>query len=91
MLLTKKKKKKRQAVYNWLIEEVKAEFMEGEGVVHSPVKNRRIDGSGLLFSLLSIYVGRYHLGSVKAEKDLVRLTRNGFEPDICFFKKEKQW
>ena len=31
----------------------------------------------------------YNLGSVKAEKALVKLSRNDFEPDICFFKKEK--
>lgn len=82
-------KKKRRAFYDWLTEEVKAEFIEGEVVIHSPAKNQHIDCCGYLFQLLAAYVNLHDLGSVKMEKALIRLTRNDFEPDICFFGKEK--
>jgi Uma2 family endonuclease len=82
-------KKKRADFYDWLTEEVKAEFIEGEVICHSPAKNRHIDCSILLTTLLTVFVNKHELGSVKAEKALVKLSRNDFEPDICFFKKEK--
>lgn len=82
-------KKKRLAFYDWLTEEVKAEFIEGEVVIHSPAKNQHIKVCGFLYRLLSVYVDMHDLGSVKMEKALIRLTRNDFEPDICFYGKEK--
>lgn len=82
-------KKKRLAFYDGLTEEVKAEFIEGEVVIHSPAKNQHIEACGFLFQLLAAYVNLHDLGSVKMEKALIRLTRNDFEPDICFFGKEK--
>jgi Uma2 family endonuclease len=39
--------------------------------------------------LLSNYVIKNSLGIVLSEKILITLTRNDYEPDICFFKKEK--
>ena len=82
-------KKKRLAFYDWLTEEIKAEFIEGEVVIHSPTKNQHIEVCGFLYRLLSVYVDMHDLGSVKMEKALIRLTRNDFEPNICFFGKEK--
>ncbi len=82
-------KKKRQAFYEWLSDDVKAEFIEGERIMHSPAKNRHIEASGNFYRLLSVYVDLRDLGSVKMEKALVKLSRNDFEPDVCFFNKEK--
>lgn len=82
-------KEKRQEFYEWLTDEVKAEFIEGEVVVHSPAKNQHIEACGNLYRLISLYVDVNCLGSVKMEKALVKLTRNDFEPDLCFFNKEK--
>lgn len=82
-------KKRRTAFYEMLTDEMKAEFIEGEVVIHSPARNEHIDCCGYLFQLLAAYVNINNLGSVKSEKALIKLSRNDFEPDICFFNKEK--
>ncbi|GAB4042770.1 hypothetical protein GCM10028810_02840 [Spirosoma litoris] len=38
-----------------------------------------------LATLLSVYVDDRELGYVRAEKALVELTRNSYEPDVCYF------
>jgi Uma2 family endonuclease len=43
----------------------------------------------LLSRLMSIYSDIHQLGFVGIEKIMITLTRNDYEPDICFFKKEK--
>lgn len=81
--------KKRQAFYDNLTDDVKAEFIDGEVFIHSPAKNKHIEASGRLYRLLSLYVDIRRLGSVKMEKALIKLSRRDFEPDVCFFNKEK--
>jgi Uma2 family endonuclease len=73
----------------WITPNVKAEFINGEVVLHSPVKKRHWSVTDLLSSLLSIYVRFKKLGRVGTEKVLVALTRNDYEPDLVFFSKEK--
>ncbi len=80
---------KRQAFYEWLDEDKKAEFINGEVVVHSPALDRHNSAMLLLARLLSIYVDDRQLGIVRAEKALVELTRNSYEPDICFWETDK--
>lgn len=82
-------KKKRDEFHAWLTPDMKAEFIQGEVVVHSPVRNKHLDVTKWLLNLLSTYVDLHDLGTVKSEKALIKLTRNSFEPDICFFTKEK--
>ena len=43
----------------------------------------------LLAQLINIYVVKNELGFVGIEKVMIKLTRNDYEPDICFFKKDK--
>lgn len=81
--------KKRLQFYNDITEQQKAEFINGEVVIHSPVKKADNDVSGLVLNLLSNYVRKHNLGFLGYEKILISLTRNDYEPDICFFKKEK--
>ncbi|MEL7220992.1 MAG: Uma2 family endonuclease [Bacteroidota bacterium] len=80
---------RRREFYNWVTPDMKAEFIEGEVVVHSPVKRNHNLISGLLYSLLQLYVIKNKLGFVGIEKIMIRLTRNDYEPDICFFSKSK--
>lgn len=80
--------KRRQAFYEWLQDDVKAEFINGEVIMHSPVKRRHLRASGNLTTLLRVYVQINNLGEVDTEKALVTLTRNDYEPDICFWRKE---
>ncbi len=82
-------KRKRQAFYEWLDEDKKAEFINGEIVVHSPALDRHNSSMLLLARLLSFYVDDRQLGYVRAEKALIELTRNSYEPDVCFFGQEK--
>ncbi len=82
-------RQKRQAFYEWLDEDKKAEFINGEVVVHSPALDRHNSSMLLLATLLSVYVNDRQLGYVRAEKALVELTRNSYEPDVCFFGLEK--
>jgi Uma2 family endonuclease len=79
----------RQKFYKWRDEDKKAEFINGEVVVHSPALHRHNSTMLLLASLLNMYVNDRKLGLVLAEKALVELTRNSYEPDVCFFGPEK--
>ncbi|WP_159475595.1 Uma2 family endonuclease [Dyadobacter sp. 3J3] len=75
--------------YDDVTEQGKVEFINGEVIVHFPVTKRYNVASGLLYRLLSIYSGKNNLGFVGIEKIMITLTRNDYEPDICFFRKEK--
>jgi Uma2 family endonuclease len=80
---------KRESFYDWLTEDIKAEFINGEVIVQSPAKHRHTVASMNLSTLLSTYVELNDLGFVGAETVLVSLTRNDYLPDICFFGKVK--
>jgi Uma2 family endonuclease len=84
-----KEKSERQRFYDLTHENFKAEFINGEIVLHSPARLRHLDVSMKLSSLLHIYVTNNKLGKVGVEKMMIRLTRNDYEPDICFFKKDR--
>jgi len=82
-------KAKREEFYNLVHEDVKAEFINGEIIFHSPVKNRHWLVSSNIMRLIQPYVKTNKLGMIGSEKVMIRLTRNDYEPDIVFFKKEK--
>ena len=79
----------RERFYNEMAEGEKLEFINGEVIVHSPVKKRHNDCVGRLLNLLRNYVQKNDLGFVGFEKILIQLTRNDYEPDLCFFGREK--
>ena len=80
---------RREQFYATLREDEKSEFINGEVIVQSPVKLRHNLASHNLSMLLSAYVRRHGLGLVGHEKILVALTRNDYEPDVCYFATEK--
>ncbi len=80
---------RRIAFYNEITEQQKAEFINGEVIIHSPVKKEHNDASMAVFRLISLYNSKHQLGYVGYEKVMIALTRNDYEPDVCFFKKEK--
>lgn len=82
-------REKRQRFYDTVMESDKAEFINGEVIMQSPVKFRHSLASENLFSLLKAYIETYHLGYVGHEKLLIALTRNDYEPDVCFFGADK--
>ncbi len=77
---------RRQQFYEKMDEEQKTEFIQGEVIVHSPVKKPHLNAAGNIYTLLNLFVKRHQLGEVFTEKALIQLTRNDFEPDVCFFK-----
>ncbi|WP_461115103.1 Uma2 family endonuclease [Spirosoma jeollabukense] len=82
-------KNRRQAFYEWMDDDIKAEFINGEIVVHSPALDKHNSAVLFLSTLLNVFVTERNLGIVRAEKALVELTRNSYEPDICFFGVDK--
>ncbi len=80
---------KRKHFYEIIEENKKMEFINGEIYFQSPAKLRHVSSVGLLFCLLNTFVNRHGLGFVGTEKMLISLTRNDYEPDICFFGRDK--
>lgn len=85
----REERKKRRHFYEIVEENRKMEFINGEIIFHSPVKLQHNHSTTLLAKLLDTFVVKYDLGLVGVEKLLVSLTRNDYEPDICFFGKNK--
>jgi Uma2 family endonuclease len=81
-------RKKRQQFYDMITEDQKAEFINGEIVIQSPVKLKHNLVSGRLHTLLRTYVTMKDLGLVGHEKLMISLTRNDYEPDVCYFCQE---
>ncbi len=73
----------------WIDESLKAEFINGEAVVHSPVKRKHLEVSRLLGGLLHVFSLLQKMGTVWTEKAMIALTRNDYEPDIVFFSLAK--
>jgi Uma2 family endonuclease len=82
-------KKRRHEFYDWVTENIKAEFINGEIIIHSPVKRQHWMITDLLSRILSIYASIHKLGIIGTEKVMIALTRNDYEPDLVFFSKEK--
>ena len=80
---------RRQAFYDQITEDEKVEYINGKVIFQSPVKLRHNTSSNLLHRILSTYVSTYGLGVVGYEKLLISLTRNDYEPDLCFFTVEQ--
>lgn len=88
-LAMQEEKRRRTDFRQWVSPNIKAEFINGEVIVHSPVKRRHWKITDLFSRILSIYAGIHQLGVVGTEKVMVALTRNDYEPDLVFFSKEK--
>lgn len=69
--------------------EQKVEFIDGQIILHSPAKNRHLDVTLQLATLLKSFVSLHQLGTVKVEKCLCVFPRNDYEPDMVFFSREK--
>jgi Uma2 family endonuclease len=79
----------RRRFYETITEGDKAEFINGEAVYHSPVRLDHNRIGKLLLKLLDTYVTINNLGYVGYEKIMVSLSRNDYEPDLCYFALEK--
>jgi Uma2 family endonuclease len=74
----------------WLKPEVRADLIDGERHMHSPVNLRHARLLNFLHCLLSLYVEQRKLGEVHREVFAVRLaSRQVFLPDVCYFTHEQ--
>ena len=68
----------------------KIEFINGEVIIQSHVDFQTIRASGRLLTLLGIATMKHMSKTfVGFRRTMVALTRNDYEPDICFFGEEK--
>lgn len=81
-------KAKRNVFYENVRDDEKAEFVNGEVIYHSPARDKHTVVIYNMIDILRRYARKSKAGVVRGEKSLVRLLRNDFEPDICFFRKE---
>ncbi len=79
---------RRERFYEEITEGDRWEFINGEIFMHSPARYAHAEVLGCLTCLLGPYVNRHRLGVVLTEKAMVSLTRNDYEPDLCFFRQE---
>lgn len=84
-----KEAERRKEFREWIDDSMKAEFINGELVMHSPSKHKHWQALNLLATLLSAYTRLHKLGTVGVEKVMISLTRNDYEPDIVFFNADK--
>ena len=76
---------RRERFYEEITPEDKAEFINGEVIMHSPAQVRHNRASRRLVRLLGEYLDHHDLGEVFYEKILVVTERNDFEPDVLFY------
>ncbi len=76
---------------NEIAEQHKSEYIDGEIIIHSPAKKKHVDVNLNLVTIIRTYVVKFDLGFVGQEKILIKMndSTNSYEPDICFFRKER--
>lgn len=82
-------RQRRQAFYRDVDDDVKAEFINGEVIIHSLVKKEHTDVVGFLYKILDTFVRLSQMGYVGYEKVMSAFERNDYEPDIVYFNPEK--
>ncbi len=83
--VVEQERRARAEFYATVRDDQKAEFINGEVIYHSPAKHRHNRLSTHIVRLLANYVHEHQLGFVAVEKAMISLTRNDYEPDICFW------
>ena len=81
--------KERHEFWASVSDDIKAEFIKGEVIYHSPVTKKHNQISLRILMPLSKFIDNNQLGFLGFEKVMCRFTRNDYEPDICFWSKEK--
>lgn len=80
----------RQRFYEEITDDVKAEFIDGEIVVHSPARLAHLEARDHIHFYLRELVQRLNLGGkVLGEKACCHFPRNSYEPDVVYFGSEK--
>lgn len=74
----------------WVHEKTRAEWVDGEVIIMSPVSDRHADIQSWLNSVLRLWLEQHDLGSIRGDV-MVRLSkpRSRRVPDLYFFSKER--
>ncbi len=86
--LVEDERRRREAFLDWVQPGVKAEFINGSIVMHSPTKFVHSDVRMNLSRATSLHAMRRAIGTVLDEKAMVHLERNDYMPDVCFWRTE---
>jgi Uma2 family endonuclease len=81
--------RKRRSFHKSLPAEKDAEFINGEVIERMSNNLEHNEACFLLSKLLDTHVRKQRLGRTGFEKLMISLTRNDYEPDICFWTTEK--
>ena len=81
----------RKQFYQTIEDNHKIEFINGRIIFHTPSQKRHQDVVGNLVKLFPTFAEKYNLGwvGVGFYDIMVSLTRNDYEPDVCFWKQSK--
>jgi Uma2 family endonuclease len=85
----REERQRRERFYEEITPEMKAEFINGQVIMHSPAAHEHSLIRQYIEKLLSTYVDQHALGVVSAEKSLCVFPRNDYEPDVILFGPEK--
>ena len=83
--LAMEEQQRKEWLKDWRTDTSKMEFINGQVIVHAPAQRIEALVSGNVASLLRTLVLLRQVGEVHQEKTMIRLTRNDYEPDICYF------
>ena len=75
---------RRQKFYEEIRDDQKAEFIDGQVVLHSPARKKHLTVRRHIEQLLDNFVRLHRLGEVQGEKCLCVFPRNDYEPDVVF-------
>jgi Uma2 family endonuclease len=81
--------RRREKFFEEVSENDKAEFINGEVFMHSPVRREHLEAVKNLATMMDAYIDQRGLGVVYTEKAMIELTRNAYEPDLSYFRQEK--
>jgi Uma2 family endonuclease len=82
-------KRRRAEFLEKVTEDDKAEFINGKAIFHGLASEGHNAAIARLATLLNAYAASRNMGEARVEKAMISLTRNDYEPDICFFGAEK--
>ena len=82
-------RQRRARFYAEVTPAMKAEFINGQVIMHSPATNEHTEIRQRIETLLITHVELHDLGIVRSEKCLCVFPRNDYEPDVVFFGPEK--
>ncbi|OGO40720.1 MAG: hypothetical protein A2Z04_00910 [Chloroflexi bacterium RBG_16_57_9] len=75
---------------SWCDEDVKAEWIEGEIIVHSPATPQHSEIDNWLIKVVGLFVDRHDLGKVLGPEVQIRIPGRRRVPDLIFVPKARQ-